>query len=154
MHTQPTLATLAGESYDWFTTKSRDDGTSYVVLKDGAPEWVQDLVRTAHGDFLSDDWRYASIRSALGALHDSPDQDPDDLASEWADGNVDIYTGDRLAWLGSNLQRTGYVDDAAADMGLPSPFSVVDVIGMGQYAESVEVFGLVLEALRDELESR
>jgi len=51
----PTLAEKAAEASGFFETASRGDAggdgpDTYVRLKDGAPEWVADIVREAHGD--------------------------------------------------------------------------------------------------------
>lgn len=146
---------LAGQAYGAFTTTQRGDDT-IVVLKDDRPQWVYDLVQAAHGEFfLPDDWRYASIRNALSAIHDDAPDDLDDYAGEWADGNVDTYTMARLQWLASNLQRTFYCDDAAGAFD-PSEDGIVGLIGMGQYMESSEIYASVVQSLRDhadELES-
>lgn len=155
-----TVQALAGEAYAWLETAYRvegDDDTRYTRCKDGCPQWVTDLVHAAHGDFLPDDWRYDAIRSCLAAIHD--DDLGEDDATEWADGNVDVYTGRRFAWLASNLQRQFYCDEAARELGFDSGGSqgVADLVGLGQFAESEEVYWSVLRSLqerRDELEGR
>lgn len=151
-----TLQSLAGEAYDWFTTEKRGDET-IVTLKDSdeRPEWVHDLVYAAHGEFLPDDWRYASIRSALGAISDDFDGDEiDDFGAQWSDGNVATYTHARLQWLASNLSRTAYCDDARDEYGEPQESGITALIGLGMYAESREVFDAVRSALESELEAR
>lgn len=149
-----TIHTLASEAYEHFTTKVRGEDT-IVVLKDDAPEWVGDLVREAHGaDFLPDDWRYAAIRSALGAIAGEATDEIDDLGAEWADGHVDVYTHARLKWLASNLTRVAYCDEAREEYGEARDGGIVGIIGMGQYAECREVFGFVRGALESELEAR
>ena len=50
-----TLQERAGEAAAWFETAERPP---FVRVKNGAPEWIMDLVRHAHGDLLPDDWRY------------------------------------------------------------------------------------------------
>jgi hypothetical protein len=153
---EPTsIAQLAQEAYDYFVTDTRPrSDETFTKTRDDAPEWVTDLVRSAHGDFLPDDWRYESIRSALGFIADNEvDGDElDDLASEWSDQNVDTYTGQRLAWLSSNLNRAGYCDDAAAEFGFDSSEGIAQWIGMGQYMESGEVWASVVNTLRERLE--
>ena len=150
MTIEATIEAVASEAYGWFTTTLRGEDT-ITVLKDDAPQWVTDLVHEAHGDgFLPDDWRYDSIRSALESISEG-----DEDGSEWADGNVDVYTGRRITWLASNMQRASYVDEAVEELG-HSDQGITGDIGVGQYAESVEVFGLVLQAVQervDELES-
>lgn len=148
-----TFSELAGEAYGMFERRTREDGDAYYTLRDGAPEWLHDLVHEAHGDMLPDDWRYDAIHSALGAIHDSgadtPD-DCDDLEHEFADGEVDAYNGARVAWLGSHLQRGGYCDEAQEELGASG--GVYDLIGAGQYMEAREVFASVLDSLRERFE--
>ena len=147
-----TLNEKASEAYGWFETAARDNGNSFVRLKDGAPEWVTELVHRAHGDFLPDDWRYSTIRNAVGWIAD--ESDPDE-PGEFADSEVDVYTGARLAWFGSNLNRAGYVDEALEEFGareVSDSSELIELIGLGQYFEASEVFRLVVEALRDALE--
>ena len=163
----PTISELASEAHGWFTTTTRADET-IDVLRDGAPTWIYNLVFAAHesGEIMPDDWRYASIRSALAEISDSDADDRDDLddlAGEWADSNVDVYTGARIAWLGSRMSRTAYVDEAVDELGGEGLDTVeriglwqyvVERIGLGQYVESREVFELVANALEDEREAR
>lgn len=150
-----TIDELATEAYGWFETRYRDDGDRFVALKDGAPDWVECLVHDAHGSFLPDDWRYESIRSAVGHIADSgteSENDLDDAGGEWADSNVDIYTAKRFQWLASNLERQYYCDEAIAEFGEFE--DTCSLVGMGQYMESREVWAAVVRALADELEAR
>lgn len=150
--TDPTLASLAGEAFDAFETRTRqggDDGDTFVTTREDAPEWVRDIVQDAHGDMLPDDWRYECIQAAFGHIHDT---DGDDDAGEFADSHVDIYTAARLAWLSSRLDRSAYCDEAV-DAGLVAPNAdITDRIGIGQYMEASEVFGVVLAGLEARLE--
>lgn len=164
--TDTTVHTLAAEAASWFETATRTDDSRYVRIKDGAPEWVTDLAHEAHGDMFPDDWRYKATRAALDAIDEAgEDADLDDLSFEYADGEVDVYTGARLDWLASHLSRPGYVDEAIEEMGGGrtsdgefgrgggEPLGVVDMIGQGQYREAHEVFSSVrsfLETRADE----
>lgn len=143
------IQTLAAEAYGYRERKTRDNDESYVVVRDGAPEWIGELCQYAHGDMLPDDWRYGAIFAALGAIADLGDgADLDDYAHDFADGMVDTYNGARLAWLGSHLSRAGYCDEAAEDLGGSSD-GITGAIALGQYAEALEVYGLVVDFLRD-----
>ena len=144
----------AGEAASCFESKTRDSGEVFYTLKDGSPEWVSELVREAHGtdsdgspSFLPDDWRYKWTLEALEWIRDNGDDE--DGSAEFSDQAVSVYTGERIAWLGSNLQRASYCDMAAADYGHDQVKSIIDMIGWGQYAEAEEVYGLVLSSLRD-----
>jgi hypothetical protein len=141
----------AREAYDWFEIAKRDEAdpeSSFVRLKDGAPEWITQLVYDAHGDFLPDDWRYDKIQDALEFIMDV--EYPDDGSSEFADGAVDIYTADRIKWLGSNLNRASYCDEAARDYG--HGIDIVSMIGWGQCMEAEEIYASVLNSLTKQTE--
>lgn len=154
-----TIQDIATEAAGWFETAKREGRDEhvdayFVRMKDGRPEWLFELVHEAHGDFLPDDWRYKTISEALEWIADG--NDPGDAGS-FADDAVDVYTGARFAWLASNLNRAGYVDEAVQELGdgaYPKG-GIVEAIGWGQYTEAAEVFGTVerlLEARVDELE--
>lgn len=145
LHTS-TLQQLAKDATTCFTTKQRPDGNTFVAIRDASPDWVGELVKDAHGPMLPDDWRYASIASALEWLADA--DDPDDAGHEWADANVDVYTGGRIAWFASDRSRPGYCDEAICEMGDYAPTSIIEHIGLGQHQESCEVFASVLHSLR------
>ena len=149
-----TVQTLAREAAGWFESAYRgdtgEDQDRYTRCRDGAPEWVGELVRAAHGDMFPDDWRYDAIASALEFVAEV--DDPDDGCGEFADQTVDVYNGDRIAWLGSHGARQGYCDEAAAEFGAEDTASdIISMIGWGQYAEASEVYGLVLQALEARL---
>lgn len=144
--TTTTTAQLAEEAAGWLETAKRPGETDdyFTRTKEGAPEWVTALVFEAHGhgDFLPD-WRYATISAALDWLADG--NDPED-SFEFADSAVDVYTGDLYAWLASNLRRAGYCDEAAQEY-VGTDNSITASIMRGQFAEALEVFGLVLQEL-------
>ena len=142
-----TISEKAREAVGCFETATRDDGTTFDRIRDGSPEWVTDLARAAHGDMLPDDWRYATIRSALEFIAEA--DDPEDGAGEWTDSEVDVYSGARLTWLSSHLSRPGYCDQARDEMGVEG-LDIIEQAGLGQYMEASEVYGLVLEALSSE----
>src|SRR5260370_17043414 len=104
------LAKKADEAYRYFEKATRtSNGAEFWRVKDGAPEWVQELCFAAHdaGDIFPDDWRYHFIVEALAA----PSEEGED------DTEADIWTSDLCAWLASNLNRGSYVDDAVSEDG-------------------------------------
>lgn len=143
--TETTVQTLAREAADWFEGAVRPTGESIRKLKEGRPEWVYDLVKDAHGDFMPDDWRYDKIENALLWIADA--DDPEDSRGEFGEEQVDTYNNARVAWLGSNLQRAAYCDEEAEQAGATG--GVYNMIGMGQYAEAEEIYGLVLQFLTE-----
>lgn len=137
---------LARQAFDAMERCEREDGSQYVRVRDDAPAWVGTLVHAAHGDLLPDDWRYETIRDALAAIADSTLGEDYDEAHAFAD-DADIYNSDLLAWVGSNLTRGSYVDEAREEYGEPRDF--YHSIQMGQYMERREVFDAVLAALTE-----
>lgn len=140
---ETTIETVASEASAWFERRKRDDGEQFVTLKDGAPEWVRDMVYDAHGVFGPDDWRYRCIEYAVYHIAETGDED----SGEFADSFVDVYTMTRFAWLASNLNRMSYVDDAVSEFGYDADQGIVGMVGLGQYMEASEVYGLVWGAL-------
>jgi hypothetical protein len=149
-----TPSTVAAEGAAAFETATRPDGESFTRVKDGAPEWVREAVRAAHGsEFLPDDFRYAFASEAFDAIADAgEDADLDDVGAEFAD-NVEVYTSGLVDWVRSNLNRTGYVDQAAEDLGGES-LSFASRLMLGQAVERREVFDAIRGAVERETEER
>jgi len=150
-----TVHSLASEAASCFEYASRDDDDreTYVRVKDGSPAWVTEMVREAHDGFLPDDWRYACISAAVDAIDEAgEDADLSDVAAEFADSQIDVYTADRLAWLSSSLRRSSYVDEAASEGLVSAETDTVDRIGIGQYMEAHEVFAAVQRFLETRAE--
>lgn len=132
----------AKEASSYFTGLKRNDNEEIRILKDGAPEWVTDLIHKAHGDMLPDDYRFAIIEEALDAIAES--EDLDETESEYVD-NVDIYTKELTTWLGSRTDRYGWVDAGIEEYGKGD--SITNDLENGQRMERREVFALVRRAL-------
>ena len=132
----------AKEALAYFEKANRTNGVEFWKVKDGAPQWVTDLCFASHSDgaMLPDDWRYVFIVEALVALEEEIELEPD------------IYTSELCAWLASNVNRVGYVDDARDEWG-GDVKSIVDELQLGQLTEKREVLDQVtafLEALIEE----
>lgn len=143
-----TVTERATEAASQFETATRSDGQEFTRLTNDAPDWLRDLVRTAHGDMFPDDWRYETIRAAVHFLAEYGGDD-DAAAHEFADAQVDVYTLARIAWLGSHLRRVQYVDEARDEGLVSATADIADMIGAGQYEEASEVFHSVRESLSD-----
>lgn len=146
-----TVQRLAGEAYALFYSDTRDDGASFVALKNEAPEWLRDIVYEAHADFGPDDFRYDVIQDAFGAIHDADPSYLDDLDHEFSD-NVDVYTGQLTAWLASNINRLAYCDEAVEEGLIEPDADMSRRLMIGQYMERREVFAAVLHGLREHAE--
>jgi hypothetical protein len=129
---------------DYFETRTREDGTQFVTRKDDAPEWVADLVRDCHDGELPNDWRYETIAAIFDAIADGSD-DPGEIA----DGLVDVYNSDRVAWLANNLNRSSYVDDACDEHFGTSDSGVFGMLGAGQYLAIEQMASQILAAVAE-----
>lgn len=144
-----TVQEIAGEAFDWFEQAKRagEDEETFTRLKDGAPEWIRAAVYAAHGEMLPDDYRYEWTQDAFGAIHDADaGDDLDDVGAEFAD-SVDVYTAGLLKWVGSNLHRVGYVDDATSDHDCAG--NLARALMIGQAHERREVFEAALRAVEE-----
>lgn len=148
---------LADRAVSFFEIKTRagarpsDEPERFWVMKARYPGWVRDLAFKAHGDMMPDDFKYETIVQTLEAL--SEGQNPDEPSLE-----ADVYTKDLLEWLSSNLERAGYVDDAAEEFGHASErgshgAGIIGDIAQGQWHEKDEIWRLVVEALNERLEA-
>ena len=145
-----TVQALAKYAVQWFETAHRGDDPEkpYTRLGKDAPKWISDMIHDAHSDMFPDDWKYDCIADALSAIAEN--DDPEDFSSEFADNYVDIYNSERVAWLASHGLRAAYCSDAAAELGTES-HDVIELIGLGQYFEASEVYGIVLQDLEKHL---
>ena len=135
-----TISELATEA---LTFLRRDAERDIVLPVDGAPQWFSDLCWTAHdrGNIGPDDWRYEFIQDALVELgNDADDDAAPDLDSLYP------YTADRLRWLSSRLDRSGYCDEAMEDFGKPATTDTL--IAWGMQRELEEVYRLVRDFLQ------
>jgi hypothetical protein len=145
--TQTELQRLAKIAAQSFEVATRDNGDEFVRITDGSPGWITELVHAAHGDMLPDDYRYRWAADACEFLAEAAD--PDDAAHEFIDSCVDVYTGGRIAWLASNLNRANYCDEAVETYAIGAETEIVERVGFGMYAEADEVYSLVRSFLDD-----
>ncbi len=140
---------LAQEILPYFGRMARLD-EEIVVLMDETPAWIKAVCQEAHGDLLPDDWRYEFIKEAIHLIADASE---DDILEDLHDRmEADIYNNELLKWVGSNLNRISYCDDAKETYGGGGDLSFMDLISIGQLWEKHEVFHLVLNGLRSRLE--
>lgn len=138
--TMKTIQEFAREAADYFTTGCREDGTEYNKINDYAPDWVFELVRTAHDDMLADDNKYRFVEYALELIADNTD---DDLDCPYIE--PDSYTSDLTSWLNSDVRRVYYIDEVLSEYAIQDGFSL---LAHAQVREKEEVYFLVLEFLR------
>jgi hypothetical protein len=140
-----TIQQLASDALSYLVRRHRTDvyPQSYILLHQEAPEWMRDLVYSVHDGMLPDDWRFAFIQEALDDIANGGDD-----AIECASKNESVYTSDHISWLGSHISRWAIVDEATAEYDLPANAPLSHRVNVGMHAERIEVYNLVLEALR------
>lgn len=137
------LSALAAEGYRALTWKSRGN-KEIVVRMDDAPEWLDEIVRSAHAGIMPDDWTYEVIKEAFS---DISDENTD--SHEFGD-SADIYNSDLLDWTRDFPGAAGYIDEAREELGDARDF--YHSIQMGQYLARRMIFDRVLEGLQDVLD--
>lgn len=149
-------AALADEFARNLERKTRDNGESFICLRDGAPEWMKEAIREAHGDMLPNDWSYrfaaAIVEDIAERLRDDCDADFDDMSGEIVDSAIPVYTGERLAWLASNLNRLAFCDTAASDGLVSESSDMAERIAAGMYLELQDIAGAIWAAISAEAE--
>lgn len=143
-----TIFELASEMYDALTRDTRNDGTEFVYLRDGSPEWMTDLCHHAHGDMLPDDWRYELIERAVGAIANAED-DTESAYDLFLEEEIDHLYSRLLDWVSSHSSRPCRVDDVVDNYGYDNFFSAV---AMAQESELQEIAVLVWEFLQEMIE--
>lgn len=117
------VTTERERTMNYFESATRDDGTVFVRLVDGAPDWVHKAVFEAHDGEMPNDWRYETCAALFATYADGVTD-----AGEAADALTDVYTADLLAWLDPGAIAD--IDSANEDLGRPGSF--VDEIRQGQ----------------------
>jgi hypothetical protein len=133
---------------EWFVTGKRDNGDSFVSLKDGRPDWLQEAVHEAHGGNLPDDWIYAECEAACEAI-DNGDLKDEDALHEHADGRVDVYTKARFEWAAQFCLTDLYstAEGEAEEMGDTS--DVTEKLGLIQYHAIYHIAATMLQAVAE-----
>jgi hypothetical protein len=150
----PTIHTLAVELAGYFEERKRDNGTTYICLRNDRPEWAVTVIHEAHAGLLPDDWRYGFAKAATDFFADDAvhgDCDPRavfEIAEEAIESTVSTTNAALAAWLASHATaRCTFCDDAAQDLGLDAHTDMTGRLSEGQRAEITEVFELVRSAL-------
>lgn len=84
-----------------FDRRTRDNGDTFLTLKDGAPDWMRDALYNAHGGMLPDDHFYRMADEAADAIAETLEYDADANLDDWrhecVDAMVSVYHSDRIA---------------------------------------------------------
>ena len=97
-----------------FERKSRTDGSEYVVLRDGSPDWMANAIRSAHMGSSPCDTVYAMCQRVVDHLAGYDDADINDALYEL---EADTYTHDLKQWLLNASDADTYVEEVMAEEG-------------------------------------
>ena len=129
-----------------FSLETRPDGSEYWTANRCAPDWISELVRTAHGDmFFLEDYKYQFIVDALDELEEA--EDLDEAGHQW---DFEPYLSRLADWLGSHNHRFSYCDDWAEEMGQPE--DTYHRLAGGDLEERLEVLHSVRASLEAQLQ--
>lgn len=134
---QDKVKELAKLMQGYLTTGKRDNGKTFVMLKDSAKDWMRNVCHKAHGDTLPDDYTYLFIQDALEAIVEADNLDEADTYLA-----ADTYTNKLLTWLSSMGSRCSYVDQAIENYGKAN--TIMEDIRNGQFEEMREVLNIVI----------
>jgi hypothetical protein len=137
-----TVNELAKEALGWFITDTRDNGEKFVKTKEGRPDWLKNLIFTAHGGMMPDDYRYKFIENSLQYISDQDE----DVGLDCPEIEADIYTSDLTKWLHSRNDRVCYLTEALETFGIKDGFAALQ---LAQLREREEVYHSVLSSLRE-----
>lgn len=135
------IKVLAGIALNVFEWGERDDGTRFWKTQEGAPDWVNDMVREVYDNFMPDDARDAFIRDALLLMAGAYEDDLYDTVSEV---EADVYTSTLTAWLHSSPSRVYYLTEVLEEY---EPRDGFEALALAQYSERREVYMLCLQYL-------
>lgn len=143
---------LASEMVEALERAKRTDGTDYLKLKDGSPQWMTDVIHAGHfdGDRLPDDDIYERVQDCVSAISEmDDDSEEDDISERLQELEADCYTKDLTDWLGSNNYNVYYLTQALEEYEIKDGFKALST---AQYLYIQEIAGNVLSALKDEAE--
>jgi len=141
------LAALLSEALE---TKKRNDGNEFVSLKDGSPEWMTQVIRSAHADKLPDDTVYAFIEKAANALADaSEDAEPSDVISEI---EPDPYTASLTSWLNARPDHVYFLTECLEENRFDDGFQLLATAQQKQIQEIGFALVSALENAAEQIE--
>jgi hypothetical protein len=91
--------------------QSRADGSSFLALASGSPEWMRDAVREAHLGELPNDSRFELISSLAEALSHCDEENAREESWEIALSATPSFTGELLQWFAAHPSRLSDCDE-------------------------------------------
>ena len=123
-----TMEKLAQELRQGFERKERENGEGFYCLPD-SDHPAKSMVYAAHDGEFPNDFVYEAIVDTLDNIVGGADED--DCAPA-----ADVYHGRLLDWVGDNLYRMAYVDEALEEYGCKT-LSQALILGQARQLEHV-----------------
>jgi len=119
------MKALIREMAEAFEERTRDDGTKFVALEKGSPQWMTDIIFKCHQDRMPDDDIYSRISDILDTFSDVDSGDYDDYQDRISEIEPDMYTADLTGWLASNINNVYYLTQALEEFDQRDGFSAL-----------------------------
>ena len=142
----PTVQSLAKELAASLVTGKRDNGDSYVHLADDRPQWMQDVIRKAHGDAMPDDTIYAivgTVAETLAGMDEGTRANAQDAISGI---EADVYTHNLTEWLHARADHVYYLTEALEQF---EPKDGFQLLAMAQKLQIEEIGNRLANALAE-----
>ena len=139
-----TVIDLAQEMSEAFETRTRDNGDSFRVLKDGSPKWMTGVIHEVHGEDLPDDTIYRMIEMAVDAMADC--EEVEEIVERIYEIEADVYTSDLTDWLNKRNDHVYYLTEALEEF---EPRDGFQLLMMAQKIQIDEVASATLNALQE-----
>jgi len=138
-----------------FKESSRTDGSKYLILSAGSPDWMSEAIMAAHHGELPNDSRYQLIRDCLQALFDDGVESQEealDASYELARDLVPLCTGELLQWFSFLPGRLGDCDEVLSQ-GRVSELASYEILSQGFRLAAEEVISSLADSLEDAADS-
>ena len=136
--------------YEAFTTKKRDNGEDFYLLKDGSPQWMTDVVHAVHGDTLPDDTIYKMIYDALSTLTELDEEaEEDKMRDAIYSMEPDVYTSNLTAWINKRNNHVYYLTEALEEFDIKDGFQA---LSMAQKMQMDEIGDALIIKLQEDNE--
>jgi len=136
--------------YEYFETKKRSDGKSFVCLRDDAPPFLDEFVHGVHeGPFkchFPNDWIYSIIAEAFRVLYEF-DNDIENVTVK-----ADIYDHELIEWL-KEPYALAFCADWQEMCGTEKDPSVISMISNGQWHAKHTIYEAVHRFIEDNAET-
>lgn len=138
-----------------FEVSSRENGSSFLRLSSGSPEWMSDAVMAAHDGELPNDSRYELIRDCLQALSEDGVESQEEALEASLQLSLDLvptFNGDLLQWFSELPRRLGDCDEALNQERV-SQLTAYEVLSRGFRLAAEEVISSLADSLEDAADS-